>query len=273
MVNSLGKLELQMNIKHTGSIDELIRRYSKFNEFKDKTIFEYDLNDIRDLLSGKSEHIEKHDWYRWKTPSMSFFGYQKEVSLATTMFIGKTGYGKSSLLNAIIGSDIFPTDDIRSCTTEMDAAIYRLGKNPQYYFSLCDLPGVGENENADKRYMKWYAELMASCRCVVYVLRADQRDYAIDHVIFRQLFSEKNDKGKVIIALTFADKIEPCQRGAELSKEQLISLKQKSTDIAKQFQIHSHRIIPCCSKTGYGIERLIDVMTDEIAVTCLFEDD
>jgi len=273
VTDALGRFELQMNIKHTGSIDELIKQHERFSEFKDKAIFEYDLDDIRDFFSGKTENVDKHSWYRWRTPQTPFFAYQKEVSLATAMFIGKTGYGKSSLLNAIIGSNIFPTDDIRSCTIEMDASIYRLGKNPQYYLSLCDLPGVGENENADKRYMRWYTELMSSCRCVVYALRADQRDYSIDLAIFQQLFSTEDDREKVIIALTFADKVEPCQRATELSREQLWSLDQKCDDIEKQFNVPSYRIIPCCSQTGYGLDKLIDEMADTISIACLFDEE
>lgn len=273
VTNTLGKLKLQMNIKHTGSIDELIRKHERFEEFKNKSIFEYDLDEIRKLVTGERESIEKHDWYRWRTPQTAFFSYQKEVSLVTAMFIGKTGYGKSSLLNTIIGSSIFPTDDIRSCTIEIDTAIYRLGNSPRYYLSLCDLPGVGENENADKRYMKWYTELMSSCHCVVYALRADQRDYALDFAIFRQLFLTEDDRDKVIIALTFADKIEPCQRGTKLSTEQLCSLEQKCEDIEKKFNIPSYRIIPCCSQTGYGVDELINEMTDTISIACLLDED
>ncbi len=273
MADVLGKLELKMNVKHTGGIDELIKRYDKFGECKDQAIFEYDLNDLQDFFSGRTERVDLCDWYRWRTPPIPFFENQKEVSLVTAMFIGKTGYGKSSLLNAIIGSNLFPTDDIRSCTTEMDASIYRLGKNPRYYLALCDLPGVGENENADRRYMKWYTELMASCRCVVYVLRADQRDYAIDLAIFRQLFSTEDDRDRVVIALTFADKVEPCQRGTELSDAQLESLEQKREDIERLFQVPSFRIIPCCSQTGYGVKELVEELVDIISITCLYDGD
>lgn len=273
MNGTLGKPQLKMNIKHTGSIDELIKRNDRFCKLQDKAIFEYSLEDIRALVDGERAYISKHDWYRWQTPQTQFFEYQKEVSLVTAMFIGKTGYGKSSLLNAILGFDLFPTDDIRVCTTEMDAAIYRLGKSPKYYLSLCDLPGVGENENADKNYMVWYTELMASSPCVVYVLRADQRDYSIDQVVFRKLFSTKEDRNKVIIALTFADKIEPWNRGTELSNEQLESLEKKSASIEELFGIDSYNIFPCCSQTGYGINELIDELILTMSLGHLYDAD
>lgn len=273
MNDVLGKLQLKMNIKHTGSIDELIRRNNKFSEFRDKAIWEYKIEDVRAFLSGEKSDVSKQDWFRWQTPQTQFFGYQKEVSLVTAMFIGKTGYGKSSLLNAILGFNLFPTDDIRTCTTEMDAAIYRLGKSPKYYLSLCDLPGVGESENADKNYMEWYTGLMASSPCVVYVLRADQRDYSIDQAVFRKLFSTDEDRDKIIIALTFADKIEPWHHGTELSYEQLESLEEKAASIEELFGIDSYRIFPCCSQTGYGINELVDELIDNVSIGCLFDED
>ena len=113
---------------------------------------------------------------------------------------------------------------------------------------------------------------MASSLCVVYVLRADQRDYSIDQAVFRQLFSTE-DKNKIIIALTFADKIEPWNRGAELSDEQLASLEKKSASIEKLFGIDSYNIFPCCSQTGYGINKLIDELILTMSLGHLYDED
>ncbi len=69
------------------------------------------------------------------------------------VFIGKTGYGKSTTLNCLLGKDIFETDDIRSCTKESDYALL-ITNNKGIVF--CDLPGIGETRDADTKYRNEY---------------------------------------------------------------------------------------------------------------------
>lgn len=68
---------------------------------------------------------------------------------------------------------------------------------------------------------------------VVYVLRADQRDFAIDEMMFKNLFNDSANKSKVIIALNYSDKVEPINRKPELSDEQIQSLNRKVTDLSE----------------------------------------
>jgi len=250
-------LYINMNIKHKAYIDELAKRYPCFSELKNKKIMEIETDTLLDYFNGKRDDAPEGDRYRWIVPCDEFFGRLPEIAVLPIMFIGKTGYGKSSLLNRIIGRTVFPTDDIRSCTQEIDAAFFRLGSDPRYHMALSDFPGVGESEQADRRYMNWYADMVACSPCVVYVLRADQRDFSVDERAFERLFHNDEDLDKVLIALNFADKIEPLSRGNELSEEQLENLEEKVSYISDIFPVNPFQIFPCCAHTGYGIEDLL----------------
>ena len=98
--------------------------------------------------------------------------------------------------------------------------------------------------------MKWYAGLLEYSPCVVYVLRADQRDFSTDERTFQALFHRKEDRDKVIIALNYADKIEPINRSPELSKAQLEALDQKTELICKLFDIPSYQIFALTQVTA-----------------------
>jgi len=53
--------------------------------------------------------------------------------------------------------------------------------------------------------------MLNKSNCVVYLIRADHRDFRIDLECFKALFEmeNENEKSKVILALNYADKIEP----------------------------------------------------------------
>lgn len=262
-------MELKMHLKYGDKIEYLIARYPFFSSLKDVEIWEYDINDLADYFDGKTSTVSKNGIYRWTVPKTVYFGGVEEVSVLPVMFIGKTGYGKSSLLNEIIGKSVFPTNDFRSCTTEIDAAFFQLTSGKPFYLSFSDFPGVGESESADKKYMQWYKDMVKCSPCVVYVLRADQRDYAIDLMAFNTLFSTEEEKEKVIIALNYADKIEPLSRSLILSDEQLEALDAKVDTVSDVFGIDSYKIFPCSASTGFGLSDLVNEIVDALDY-CVF---
>lgn len=265
-------MPLKMNLKHTAPIDELIHLHPSFSELKGKSVWGYDMDTLQDYFSGVRTTAPKDDTYRWEVPHTNFFGYQDQATILPVMFIGKTGYGKSSLLNRITGTNLFPIDDIRPCTKEIDAAVYRLREYPSHFLALCDLPGVGENEQADRQYMGWYSGLLECSPCVVYVLRADQRDFSVDERVFQTLFLNEETRDKVIIALSYADKIEPINRGSELSEAQLDALERKVDQVSELFSIPSYRIFPYCAHTSYGVKDLVNEISENLEM-CVFDED
>ncbi len=258
-------------VKHTDQIDSLIQRFPCISGLKDKEIWEYDLDVVRDYFYGRRKDAPQNMKYRWKVPKQSFFGYQTQICALPVMFIGKTGYGKSSLLNHIIGKSVFLTDDTRPCTQNVESAFFRLGSDPKYYLALFDFPGIGESEQADHKYMTWYADMVKDSPCIVYVLRADQRDYSIDERAFEKLFSEEI-LDNVIIALNCADKIEPVNRKGEITEAQKEALEEKCDSIESILSVPSYRIFPCSAHTGYGMEELVSCIEDQLEL-CVYDKD
>lgn len=178
------------------------------------------------------------------------------------MFIGKTGYGKSSTLNRVIGVDIFKTDEIRACTANLYSADYRLHDSRHHYLSLCDLPGVGESETNDANYFYWYEQMVKKSDCIVYVLRADQRDMSVDLKVFMKL---KLEPANCIIALNFCDKIEPFSRHAKSPTDaQLDNINQKINVVRDHFRFPGNQIVPYSAGTGWNVKELTSAMAAKL---------
>ncbi len=173
------------------------------------------------------------------------------------VFIGKTGYGKSSALNSIIGKGVFATSSIASTTKQAQAADFSIDLKKNHYFSIADLPGIGESLGNDKKYMKLYSEILKKSDCVVYMLRADQRDYSIDLASIESL---SINRSKMIIGLNFCDKIEPINRMLPFkpSGQQHRNLDLKKDIIAALFKMSKSNIIEISASDNWRIDSLIE---------------
>ncbi len=220
-------------------ISFLINRYPEFSAFKGARI-------SLSYISG----IERNTTWSYCENGV----HKKDIENLQTMFIGQTGYGKSTLLNSILGEDVFKTDDINSCTKELQNALFWLDDEKKTYLSLNDLPGIGESEVADVGYMKWYKGMLEKSSCIVYVLNADKRSHTPDFKVFKALFEGNKMQSRVIIALTCADKVGN-NRGDGITSEQLEILSRKEDEIRRLFG--DLPIIPCSGKTGWNVDKLV----------------
>lgn len=195
-------------------------------------------NDI-EYLDEKFHFLKNADSFNsmfrdWKYSSSHRLGYEK-VKRLNVIFIGQTGYGKSSLINKIINNDIFETSDYQSCTKVLQSADYFLHHNKKheklaYVLSFVDLPGIGENDKADERYLQWYQDYIKEAAVIVYLFRADKRDHTQDEFFFNNVF-DKDVSKRLVCVVSQADKVEPLSRGYELSNEQKRNLEIKKSEI------------------------------------------
>jgi predicted GTPase len=116
-------------IKYENSIDYLIKRFPSLSFVKEVFIFPYD--EIAWTCNNKTQ-------------------YHLQV-----IFVGKTGYGKSTTVNKLVGKEIFQSNDVVACTRESQCADFTI--SDEYYLSLSDLPGIGESATLDQEYMELYS--------------------------------------------------------------------------------------------------------------------
>lgn len=120
-------------------------------------------------------------------------------------FLGRTGNGKSSLINEIWGTH-FPTDPLLSCTKEMQTVTIMEDVVSGYEaVSIYDTPGIGEFSSLS-RYEKYYEHAVTSADCIVLVTTLDKTDAPAQRLLLRmKKFVNANKNVKFIIALNHID--------------------------------------------------------------------
>lgn len=227
---------LTVHIKHKSYLSSFVHRFPCFNRF----------------IGLRIPNQEKYSWY------LSGGGNEPtDIYVAQIMFIGKTGYGKSTTINKIVGEKVLETSDVSACTKDLFSALYRVGYDSNTYLSFSDLPGVGESNYADNHYYTWYKEMFNYSHVVVYVLRADQRDFAVDEILFKNMFNDYRSKRKVILALNCADKIEPINRKNGISEQQKVNLNKKIKEVSSMFGVAEENIVWYSAAEGYNFEELM----------------
>ena len=233
-------IDIQTNVLWSGTLDELDPKFGilrNFTAFEDKF----------------------KSWYLINTDDTVV-----KIKILNAIFIGQTGYGKSTLLNTLIGKEVFETSDTEACTKSLNVALYALSNNqenihPKHYISFVDLPGIGESNKADEKYLQWYKKYIEEAAAVIYLFRADKRDHTADEYFFNNVFSTKSDS-KLICTVSQADKIEPFRGEEMLSQPQRLNLLKKERELkTKSFLRHKRaRIVSISSHLDFNIDMLKD---------------
>lgn len=217
--------------KHKGHISEISKRYNIFSRLSNSRLASSTNREWRETQSGVQSN---------------------ELLVA---FFGKTGYGKSSTVNTLFGNSIMETSDVSACTRVCNSLDFEL--SPGHYLSIGDFPGIGENEYRDIEYLTMYKNFMQHATVVVYVIRADTRDYSIDESAYKTLFQQAYERKKVILAINCCDKIEPISRieQEEPTAEQMHGIHEKIHSVNKIFK-PENKVIPYSAATGWNMNQL-----------------
>lgn len=230
--------KVKLHINYVSKLNEFVQAYPSFGF----------------LTQSKNIHHEKYAWI-WG---------ERRCHFNNIMFIGKTGYGKSTTLNKIVGKEVFETSDVCSCTKDLYCAMYTINEEKNEYLTFTDLPGIGESNYADDHYYKWYREMLYHSQVVVYLLRADQRDFAVDEILFNNMFNNEAERKKVILAINCADKVEPISRKRMLSEEQVANLLKKKEEAVKAFGIPQENILFYSASEGINMDLLLKKISEKL---------
>lgn len=172
---------------------------------------------------------------------------------------GKTGAGKSSLCNALFGSEVSAISDVAACT-----------RNPQEIFvqvgaagvKLIDCPGIGESQERDEEYRKLYAQLLPELDLVLWLVKADDRALSSDEEFFKQIVHPNLGDKPFFVVLSQADKIEPFRDWNEEhhipGAKQQQNINAKCQDLARFFHLLVGRTIPVSAHEHYNLVHLVN---------------
>lgn len=199
----------------------------------------------------------------------------KRIKSHNVCFLGRTGNGKTSLINALFGTT-FPTDAHVSSTKEMYTATLMTDKGDEIEaYTAIDTPGIGEFSNNDK-YYRYYEHAASIADCVVLVMTFDRTDAPAQRLILSLKDILSQQKRKYVIAINHIDSrvvtdtdntynpwdiennvpTEQCLKNVE---ERIEILNQKfSGKFPENFEI-----VPVCALRKYGIENLKQVITSK----------
>ena len=126
--------------------------------------------------------------------------HELEKTEVNILFIGRTGVGKSSTINTLLGTKHAKIDSIKPGTDEIQ--IYNF-KNLKVY----DSPGFGESKEKDEKIRKEIFNLITKKNAkgeglidiIFFIFDANSRDYSESYIIINEFISKLLDNPKRLV--------------------------------------------------------------------------
>lgn len=185
------------------------------------------MTQMKDILDGIQNKIG-YDMTKVKARMKE----EENKPLVAAVF-GQTGTGKSSLTNALFGTK-FKVDNTRPCTKEPQKHEEKSADGKKVIF--WDLPGLGESDTADSKYIEQYIHIAKSCDIILWVFQADTRSILIDKLAIKKITDNLTEEdlisfcSKINVILTKADTVTADPWIFAKENDKLIIASGKKTD-------------------------------------------
>lgn len=190
--------------------------------------------------------------------------------------IGRTGVGKSSLINALCGAYVAKVSDTRSCT--IGAEIYQCKENNRVLMEILDTRGIAESESLDNKISA--EELLVkqinefSPDVAIMMLNCTHRDDIITDVDFMKKVSKDYEKTNslklpIVVVVNKCDEMAPSRfkLASEYPKNKIDKINEVVLyykDIIVKNKLKIYDIIPVSSLIDWQTPDGMEVSVEDI---------
>lgn len=158
--------------------------------------------------------------------------------------MGKSGAGKSSLINGLVGKQMCQTGGVGGCTRDKKDITVKAGHRELIF---TDFPGVAENVERNKEYSQMYASCLKDLDIILWVIKVDDRANSNDESFYKWL-TQHYKKDQILFVLSQCDKAEPSRdfnyTTFRPSNAQLSIIRQNQERLARDFNVYQDSVIP-----------------------------
>ncbi|WP_336193018.1 GTPase family protein [Providencia stuartii] len=241
--NNIREMKGKINPMKRNTVDD--DNIESNNESKENTLIKNAIDilpkDIRDSVFNRIKNI---------------IDYEPVIGV-----MGKTGAGKSSLINAIFKGNVCPVSDVEACTRETKEIKIEFGHRS---LRLIDIPGVGENANRDNEYEALYKRLLPKMDLILWIIKGDDRAFSADEHFYQRVLKPAGGDKKTLFVLNQIDKIEPFREWDiehnQPSLNQLTNIRKKEAYLIERFSFTEHPVISVSANEKYNISKLVEEM-------------